>query len=375
MSSSRGTHTLFPPARRRMAGIGNGISPFDRMKILFVTNAFLVSGAEEHLLDLCSWLSGNGVEPVFLVREDGKLKERLADRRLRFHTADRTGVRKMLSVSQTMRAIVREQPDVISVNREHDLLPTWVFVKFSAPFLRRTPRLAAVFHTPTGRKIPVLRFFDGVVCTSRFTADGFARANPSVGGGISVIPYGIRLWPAESGEKFRKERERRYFKGRNFPIIGMVGELWKNQEELVEAARLIVREFPSATIAIVGGGSDQQVAALRRKANDLGLDEHVLLTGRVDRSRIPDIFHDFDLSVSTHRNEGFGIVHIESLASLTPVVAYNSGGYVEMLKEGGGVLVDGGTESFAEAVVNVLGDDGKRHLLGLEGRKVVEDHF
>jgi glycosyltransferase involved in cell wall biosynthesis len=274
-----------------------------------------------------------------------------------------------------MAAIVREQPDIVSVNREHDLLPTWISAKLSAPFLRRTHKLAAVFHTPTGRSIPVLRYFDGIVCTSLYTAQGFARTNPSVGAGISVIPYGIRLWPTEGEGKFRRDRERRFFKGRDFPIIGMVGELWKNQEELVEAARIIVREIPSATIAIVGGGWDHQVAALKRKTLDLGLEDHVLLTGRVDRGRIPDIFHDFDLSVSTHRNEGFGIVHIESLASLTPVVAYNSGGYVEMLRDGGGVLVEGGTQEFAETVVKLLRDDALRRRLGEEGRRIVESRY
>ena len=93
----------------------------------------------------------------------------------------------------------------------------------------------------------------------------------------------------------------------------------------------------------------------------------------MDRSRIPDIFFDFDLSVSTHRNEGFGIVHIESLCSLTPVVAYNVGGYVEILGQGGGVLVDGGRDEFAKAVVGLLHDHEERRRLALQGRKVVEE--
>ena len=235
--------------------------------------------------------------------------------------------------------------------------------------------MAAVFHTPTERWLPVLRRYEGILATSRFTADALARANPRVAGRIQVIPYGIRLWPAEREAKLRKDRARRFFAGRGFPIIGMVGELWKNQEELLEAARHIVRSFPAVTVAIVGGGYEERMSALKRRARDLGLDGNVLFTGRVDRSRIPDIFFDFDLSVSTHRNEGFGIVHIESLAGLTPVVAYNSGGYVEMLREGGGVLVEGGVESFADAVVSILRDDGYRMRLAEEGRRIVEDRY
>ena len=58
-----------------------------------------------------------------------------------------------------------------------------------------------------------------------------------------------------------------------------------------------------------------------------------------------------------------------------PFVAYNSGGLVEIVRKGGGVLVDGGTREFADAVSDLLADDAKRWELGKEGRKVVEENF
>ena len=343
------------------------------MKILFVTNAYGASGAEEHILDLSDWLSTNGAEPVFLVREEGVFKEKVRQRGFPFRTASRNGARTLLSLPQTVVALLREKPDVVSINREHDLIVGYLSAALSRPLLRRAPKLAAVFHTPTGRRIPLLRRFDGIVCTSRFTAEAFCRSNPGMRERARVIPYGIRLWPVDAETKLDKHRARRFFRDKGFPIIGMVGELWKNQEELVDAARAIVREIPETTIAFVGGGWQRQSDALHEKVRAAGLENNVVLTGRVDRSRIPDIFFDFDLSVSTHRNEGFGIVHIESLCSLTPVVAYNVGGYVEMLGQGGGVLVDGGRDEFAKAVVGLLRDHEERRRLALQGRKVVEE--
>ncbi|WP_054693623.1 glycosyltransferase [Geotalea toluenoxydans] len=146
-------------------------------------------------------------------------------------------------------------------------------------------------------------------------------------------------------------RERRVLKGRGFPVIGMVGELWKNQEELIDAADALRRVFPDITVAIVGGGGTQH---LEEKIARYGLQRNVVLTGRIPRQQIPDLFYDLDLSVSTHRNEGFGIVHLESLAAGTPVVAYNSGGLVEILRRGGGVLVDGVTTDFVREVTALL---------------------
>jgi glycosyltransferase involved in cell wall biosynthesis len=100
-----------------------------------------------------------------------------------------------------------------------------------------------------------------------------------------------------------------------------------------------------------------------------------VLIPRVPRTRIPDIFYDFDVSVSTHRNEGFGIVHIESLAAMTPLVAYNCGGIREIIANGGGVLVDGGTAELAETLAKFLSDAQLRHTVGVEGRTVVKEQF
>jgi glycosyltransferase involved in cell wall biosynthesis len=100
-----------------------------------------------------------------------------------------------------------------------------------------------------------------------------------------------------------------------------------------------------------------------------------LFTGRVDRELIPDIFYDLDVSITTHRAEPFGIAHIESLASYTPVIAYNDGGPVEILAKGGGVLVDGGAKKMSDAVYRVISDHELRRSLGLEGRKSAESHF
>jgi L-malate glycosyltransferase len=342
------------------------------MKIIFVNNARVCSGCEDHLLDVAVWLRDNGVDPVFLVREEGILRERLDRLNIRYYPVF-TGTNKLLLPLRIGRALVAEKPDIVSVNREHNIMPVYAAAALTAPFLPRRPRLAVVFHTPTGRWYPRLASFDGIVGTSRYTAESFVRANPGIAGKIQVIHYGIRLPEADPVRKLDRDRPRRYFRDRGFPVIGMVGELWKNQEELVDAASELVRAYPRMTIAFIGGYDP--APALVEKIAASGCRDNFVLTGRVDRKLIPDIFFDLDLSVSTHRNEGFGIVHIESLAALTPVVAYNSGGLVEILEKGGGALVNGGAGEFAAAVLALLGDDDRRCRLGEEGRRVVEEHF
>ncbi len=345
------------------------------MRIFFINNARLCSGAEEHLLDLGKWLREHEVEPVFLTRERSIFKERAIKDRFKVRPVFADGMKKLLSVYRLVKLILEERPDVISVNREHNIFPSYFALKLVSPFLRNKPKIVAVFHTPTGRCYPVLKNFDGIICTSGYTANSFIKSNPAISGKIRIIHYGIELFDADTAEKFNKDRKRRYFKERSFPIIGMTGELWKNQEELVDAAVHMRKAFPDLTVAIVGGGRQEQFKRIREIINSKGLEDNFILTGRADRKFMPDIFFDFDLSVSTHRNEGFGIVHIESLAACTPVVAYNSGGLIEILNKGGGKLVDGGVDMFAKEICDLLSNDEKRKKLGIEGRHVVENNF
>ncbi|HEX9190998.1 MAG TPA: glycosyltransferase family 4 protein [Candidatus Deferrimicrobiaceae bacterium] len=342
------------------------------MKILYVNNARVSSGAEDHMVDVASWMKEHGHEPVFLITTGSVLSRQLGEIGVPFHPVfDKT--RKLSLPLRIGKAVLAERPDVISINREHNILPVVYSTRLVSPRLAKKPKMVAVFHTPTGRYYPGLKKFDGIIATSDYTGTSFVRANPGIERIMEIIHYGIRLPEVDEAAKRDRSRPRKYFRDRGFPIIGMVGELWKNQEELVDATRLMLEDFPEMTVAFIGGYGES--ASLNERIARHGLQKHVVLTGRLPRTLIPDVFHDLDLSVSTHRNEGFGIVHIESMASLTPVVAYNSGGLVEILRKGGGVLVDGGIREFAQAIVNLLQDDGRRGALGLEGRKVVEDHF
>jgi glycosyltransferase involved in cell wall biosynthesis len=157
----------------------------------------------------------------------------------------------------------------------------------------------------------------------------------------------------------------------------MVGEFWKNQMELVEMTPLLKQAFPALTVAMIGNASDRTlVEPLEKRIRQLGLEKDILFTGLVPRERIPDAFHDLDLSVTTHRNEGFGIVHLESLAAGTPVVAYDEGGFVDLLKgEDVGVLVDGGIPEFAAATISLLKDDARRFAMGARGYDLVKRRY
>ena len=347
------------------------------MKILLINNGKGWSGGQEHLKDLALELRGRRVEIQFVARAGTLSETRFRESGFPvFPMPYRHGISDLKALAGLVSLLRRERFDIVSINREHDLLMCALAWRLAFP-LRRTGRLMMSYHLPTVRLQPLLGTADAIVCISEHVKACLLRGNPSAAARTHVLYYGIALAGPPPPARFSVDRSRRFFKGAGFPIVGMVGEFWKNQAELVEMTPPLLKEFPALTVAFIGNASDRAlVDPLKERIRQLGIEKNVVFTGLVPRDRIPDVFHDLDLSVTTHRNEGFGIVHLESLAAGTPVVAYNEGGFVDIFRgEDVGTLVDGGTADFAAAVIALLKDDARRFAMGKRGHELVERRY
>jgi glycosyltransferase involved in cell wall biosynthesis len=346
------------------------------MKVLLVNNDKGWSGGQEHLKDLATELVLKGVNVHFLVRAGSKSDSRFRETALPVHALPGHGVGDIIAFASLVRLFRRERFDIVSVNREHDLLLCALAWRVAFPF-RKTGKFIVNYHIGTARKQPFLSWVDGIVCISEHVRDKLCVNNPVAVGKTTILYHGIGLSGPPEPEKFRSDRCRRYFSGVGFPLIGMLGEFWKNQTELVDAVPYLKEEFPDLKVAFVGDKSDagllQPVLDRIRKH---GLEGDFIFVGRIPREKIPEVFFDFDLSVSTHRNEGYGIVHLESLAAGTPIVAFNEGGIVDILRgEDVGLLVDGGPREFAAAVASLLRDTERRLAMGRRGHELVLDKY
>lgn len=346
------------------------------MKVLLINNDKGWSGGQEHLKDLATELVRHRVAVHFVVRAGSRSDSRFRELGVPVHPLPGHGVGDVKALWRLAGIMRRERFDIVSVNREHDLLLTVLARNLAFP-LAKPGKLMMSYHTATARKQLFLGSADAVLCISRHVRDKLLQGNPGAAAKASIVYYGIQLGSPPAPEKFDRDRKRRFFVGTGFPLIGMVGELWKNQGELVDAIPIMKSSFPELTVAFVGDHSDQGLfMPLMEKIRRMGLEKDVIFAGRIPRERIPDVFHDLDLSVTTHRNEGFGIVHLESLAAGTPVVTYDEGGMVDIFQgEEVGEVVAGGPAEFAAAVTRLLQDDSRRFALGRNGYDLVERHY
>lgn len=99
--------------------------------------------------------------------------------------------------------------------------------------------------------------------------------------------------------------------------------------ELLPELRLSI---PDLAYLIVGGGEHRE--RLIRKARDLGVADLVVFAGMIPEGEKADHYRLADVFVMPSRGEGFGIVFLEAMACGIPVIASNSDGGREAVRDG-----------------------------------------
>ena len=188
---------------------------------------------------------------------------------------------------------------------------------------------------------------------------------------LVLLPNGIRALPPGDGGAVRTE----FGIGRDDPVIGTVCILREEKalDVLVRATALLVRDLPRLRVLIVGeGGERARVEALVRQ---LGLEEHVLLTGA--RTDVPDLLAAMDVAVLSSDYEGIPLSLLEFMDAGKPIVATHVGGVPEVIENRvHGVLVPPRDEAaLAAAVGRLLRDPDAARDMGARARERCRREF
>ena len=223
---------------------------------------------------------------------------------------------------------------------------------------------------------------DVITFVSRYTRGRFASAfGPRAA--LEYLPCGVDTDRFAPDRLAREELRDRYGFG-DRPVILCLSRLVprKGQDVLIKALPQIVAAVPDAQLLIVGGGPYAE--RLHAMAEASGLADHITFTGSVPAEELPMHHAMADVFAMPTRTrgggldvEGLGIVFLEASASGVPVVAGDSGGAPETVKEGEtGHVVDGkDPAAVAEAIIGLLRDPERAHRMGVAGRTWAVDHW
>jgi phosphatidylinositol alpha-1,6-mannosyltransferase len=213
------------------------------------------------------------------------------------------------------------------------------------------------------------------------TISGYTRGRVAAAFGpraaLEVLPSGIDAERFRPDPAARVELRKRYRIG-DAPLVVCVSRLVarKGQDALIRALPLVRERVPGARLLVVGDGPD--AARLRRLARAAGVPDHVVFAGAVPAGELPAhhaVGDVFALPCRTRGGgldvEGLGIVLLEAAAAGLPVVAGESGGAPETVREGcTGHVVDGrDVGSVASAVAGLLADPERARAMGAAGRE------
>jgi phosphatidylinositol alpha-1,6-mannosyltransferase len=156
----------------------------------------------------------------------------------------------------------------------------------------------------------------------------------------------------------------------------------KGQDVLIRALPAIRDSVRGAALLVVGGGPD--MPRLQRLAAEYGVADHVRFTGSVPWAELPAHYAAGDVFAMPCRTrlggidvEGLGIVYLEAAATGLPVVAGDSGGAPDAVRDGDtGVVVDGrDVTRVGREVAALLADPARAAAMGARGRAWVEEHW
>ncbi len=146
----------------------------------------------------------------------------------------------------------------------------------------------------------------------------------------------------------------------------------KRSTAAVEVLARVVRERP-AVLLMVGDGPDR--AACEARARELGVRDRVRFVGA--QAEVESLLPLADLFLLPSEYESFGLAALEAMACGTPTIAFAAGGLPEVIEDGvdGRLLPPHDDAAMGDAVLELLGDDGRRAAMGLAARASAERRF
>ena len=238
--------------------------------------------------------------------------------------------------------------------------------------------------TPGARQ--ALRRIGSTVDTVTYVSQyALRRVRRAFGPGVDFV----RVAPGVDSQRFQpdsqlREAMREEHGFGDAPVLLCLARLVprKGQDVLIKAMPRVLRQVPGALLVIVGGGPCEK--NLRELAQEHGVAEHVRFVGRVPEEDLPAWYAMADVFAMPCRTrgwgldvEGLGIVFLEASAAGLPVIAGDSGGAPETVREGEtGTVVSGrSVPEVADAAVRLLSDVLQSSKMGAAGRAWVQESW
>lgn len=347
-----------------------------KYKILHIFSSYSFGGAEKTTLLLAENLQKSGLcDNIVAVPYGSKLYQDAVKRNIKVIAFRAANSFDPCGILRLVKIIKKNNINILHVH-QGKLYWTSLLVK-----LLCLNKIKVVFHRRQDTRHSFIsknhyKFADAVITVSQAVANGLIKYEKVDPKKIKVVYNGVNF------EKFNKNVDYRdvikKYSLENKKVIGTVSQIvdfmGKGQIYLMEAAKILKKEFPDLRYLIVGSGKGlQEQQAYAKKLN---VDDIVYFTGYQDNA--PNYMLSMNIfCLLAWDSEGMPNVVVEAESLEKPVIVTNIGGNTEAFIDGiTGIMVEPKNSiQVANAIKKLILNPDIAKQMGLEGKKFVKEKF
>jgi glycosyltransferase involved in cell wall biosynthesis len=172
------------------------------------------------------------------------------------------------------------------------------------------------------RQKKLLQTADRIVVPSRWECSQLEKVYSFCTGKITVIENGVNV--LESSQT-STDPHRLLYVGRLVRLKGI--------EELLQAVAVLAKKQPRIRLDVVGRGPRRYMLYLKVMAHQLGISSKVRWLGYHPPDKVRELYSSYGAVIVPSRQESFGLVALEALASGVPLVSTRSGGLAQFVND------------------------------------------
>jgi glycosyltransferase involved in cell wall biosynthesis len=280
----------------------------------------------------------------------------------------------ILGAWRLFKLTLKTKPDVLHIHWPfpHGLmaLPTMVILRKKAVFNFHGAELLLATRKPwVGWVLKWCTGFSCInVCNSTFTAD---KVQKLTGYKAQIIPYGTTLADSVQEDAYKNPYQL-LFVGRHIERKGIV--------YLLQAFAILQKKYPQAVLKITGHGDQTQSLKHWVKQQEL---QGVHFLGKVSPTELTELYQKSGVFVlpaivdSRGDTEGLGVVLVEAVSFMLPVVASDVGGISDVIihQQTGLLVPEKDVEAIVTAVENVWEHPAHAHKRCLQAKEHMHKYF
>jgi glycosyltransferase involved in cell wall biosynthesis len=349
------------------------------MRILHISSARTFGGGERHLVDLTRGLTMRGHEVFVVLRPTNEWQDRfdfLPPENI-FHSSIRNAF-GIFSAQKIANFVNRKNVEIVHAHVARDYIPASLVCRTS-----KHAKFVLTRHVLFPMK-PFHRFALGnlskAIAVSSAVETNLRNIFPKEK--IKLISNGINAenLTGETSEKLREEFRFLHNIPFDAQVIGTIGELkeLKGQRDFVLAANEIAQRNENAFFVVVGKDNltNQPFRReLKRLVKVFNLEERFLWLDWIDDMQ--SLLSSLDIFVSASHSESFGLTILEAMANKTPIIATETEGAKELLRNNETALLVPVKEplKLAEAIETLLNSAEKRETFVKKAQSFAETNF